>query len=60
MAEFIHPLVFKRGVVLLSVAAGRLTAAKALWKVEHGSTRHSGRGSERWGDLSARRPNDEQ
>ncbi len=28
--------------MLLSVAAGRLTAAKAPWKVEYGSTRHDG------------------
>ncbi|MEQ5974137.1 hypothetical protein U2J09_22700 [Serratia liquefaciens] len=46
--------------MLLSVAAGRLTAANATRKVEQGSTRHSGRDSERWGVLSYRRQGDEQ
>jgi len=42
LAEFIHPLVFKRGVVLLSVAAGRLTAADVPRKDEQAPTRHAG------------------
>jgi hypothetical protein len=42
LAEFIYPLPFKRGGVLLSVAAGRLTAAKATRKNEQGTTRRPG------------------